>query len=275
MTERNYIDDIVDALFKGENHRKFVLQEVQKRIVEEMAKLIKLIISKKSTIDKNWWKNKLILMEQHKEDIISFGGLNNKTISNMMGGSATIKICREVCSENYDFIKKMIDELPKNFPKLTINFKIGNGNVKFNETESFLFLFTIMSMSKRMTGGIWSEVGKQASNRFIKIAFKKLDISEIKAKGFYYELTKIGKKGEIDTRIYYDYKPILEIEIKMLGIGNPEIAREVIALESDVFIVDNISPKMREIAEGKGITVIRFKDVLTDLPKILKEKILH
>lgn len=276
MSGRTYIDDIIEALFEGKNHRKFVLLEVQRRIVNEMERIINLISLNKEqnklSKDDDWWKNNLIMVEKNKSDVIWFGGLNNKTISNMMG-SATIEICRKLCSENYDALKSLVKELPEDFPRPLIKFQAKKERIELNEIESFLFLFTIMSMSKSLTGGIWSEIGKQAADSFMKIVFQKLKIPNNKNVGISYVLNETGDKGEMDAIIYFKEQKLFEIEVKLLGGGNPEVAREAIAFESDIFIVDEISEKMQKIAESKGIKIIHFKDVLTELPKLIDKKI--
>ncbi len=64
---------------------------------------------------------------------------------------------------------------------------------------------------------------------------------------------------EIDAIIVRENE-YLKIELKLLGIGNPEIADEAIARSVDLFLVDQLSEKMQEKCEKEQIKVIQFRN---------------
>lgn len=269
----SYIEDIVKALFKGDNHRKFVLKEVQRRIVDEIERLAKEIIDKKEN-KSDWWKNKLILDSKNRDDIIWYGGLNKKTLRNLKTNTdkTTIEVVRKLCAENYDAIKLTISELPKTYPIPELSFYVNGSRIVLDKIESFLFLFTIMSMSKALTGGIWSEVGKQASNVFIKKCFIELNISDESNKNIYYKLGETLNNREVDATVYHKGRLVLKMEIKILGGGNPEIVGEAIAVNPNIFIVDQISPRMQKEVNKKKIKTVHFYEATEQIKKYLENK---
>jgi hypothetical protein len=79
---------------------------------------------------------------------------------------------------------------------------------------------------------------------------------------------------EIDAIIFNKNKEVIKIELKLLGIGNPEIGDEAIARGVDLFLVDKITDMMKIESEKKGITVIEFKknDSLNELYEFFKRR---
>jgi hypothetical protein len=272
LPERTYIDDIVDALFKGENHRKYVLKEVQRRVTIQVSNLINRILREKDEKNTDWWKNKLILAGTNKNEIAWFGGLNIKTIHNM-AGTTSIEICKSLSAENYDALKSLIKELPREFPKFKIVFTIKGKKYELSEVESFIFTFVVSSMSKALSGGAWSEVGKRAGTLYLQRLFEKLGIGAGPLAGdLYYQLEVLEKERAIDSTIYYKGKQIMRIEIKLLGPGNPEIGDEAIARKPDIFLVDKLTDMMKRQAEQNNITVIEIRNAPMELYEKLKEK---
>ena len=275
--ERTYIDDIVSAIFRKENHRKLVLKEAERRIAIEINGLFKKILAKK-TEKRDWWKNELILNNPSKDELIWFGGLNSKTIFNILG-TTKIDECRKLCAENYDVIINLVKELPEEFPKPTIVLSWKGKKISLTENESFMLVRSLMAMVKTITGGIWSEVGKQAGDKFLKKLFEKLGIPEgplysSPLGGAYYVLNVEERGRSMDAVVYFKNQRVLGIEIKILGAGNPEIVDEAISRlgRGDVFLVGAITDLMRRKTEEKGITVCLLKDAPEGLYSLLKEK---
>ena len=199
-----------------------------------------------------------------------------KTVFNILG-TTKIDKCKQLCSENYEVIATLIKELPFDFPKPRIELVWKGRKIVLSDVESIMLIHVLMVMAKTITGGIWSEIGKQAGEKFLKRLFKMLGITEnmpSSPTGIWYKLNVREEGREKDAVIYYNNKRVLGIEIKILGAGNPEIVDEAISRlkEGDVFLVDSITELMKRKAEEKGIKVILLSTALRDLYELLKEK---
>jgi len=274
---RTYIDDTVDAIFQGKNHRRLVLQEAERRIFEEMGALFETALSSRYESEE-WWKQRLIRENLDKRQVVWFGGMNFKTIGNTFG-STRLELCREVCLENVDAISDLLKDLPEDFPTPKVTFLWKGQSVKLTERESFLLIRSVAAMVRTVGAGIWSEVGKQAGDKFLRTLFMKLGIPEgplsaFSSKGLHYELNIEEKGRAIDAVIYHEGKTVLGIEFKILGAGNPEIVDEAISRlgEGDVFLVDAITPLMTRKTEERGIRVVLLKDAYSELLKLLRDK---
>jgi hypothetical protein len=65
---------------------------------------------------------------------------------------------------------------------------------------------------------------------------------------------------EIDAIVFSDdSKKTLQVELKLLGIGNPEIADEALARKVDLFLIDRLTPMMITEAAKIGVEVIEMR----------------
>lgn len=67
-------------------------------------------------------------------------------------------------------------------------------------------------------------------------------------------------------------KSIHRVEIKLLGIGNPEIGNEAIARRCDIFLVDELTNLMIEQAKQHGVKAILLKDALKELYEMFSKE---
>lgn len=72
------------------------------------------------------------------------------------------------------------------------------------------------------------------------------------------------KKGlvenrEIDAIVFNRNKEPIIIELKLLGIGNPEIGDEALARKVDLFLIDRLTEMMIKEFEKIGAKVIEFR----------------
>jgi len=278
MSGQTYIDDIVKAIMEKRNHRKLVLKEAERRILNEVERLLKRVTKQRDEEDKKWWKTKLILGNPNKDEIVWFAGLNTKTVFNILG-TTRINECRDLCSENYDAVVALVEELPEDFPVPFIKIIYKDREYQLSKHESFMLIRTLMAMVKTVTGGIWSEVGKNAGDEYLRKVFTKLGIyegslSRFMRAGLHFELDVVEEGRHLDAVVYYRGKRVFGLEIKILGAGNPEIVDEAISRlgKGDVFLVDQITDLMRKKTEEKGIIVIELKDALEKLYTLLKSK---
>jgi len=260
------------------NHRKLVLKEAERRILNEVEGLLKRVTEQRVAEDREWWKTKLILENTNKHEMIWFAGLNTKTVFNILG-TTKIDECRNLCLENYDAVVALVEELPEDFPIPLIKIVYEDREYELTKHESFMLIRTLMAMVKSITGGIWSEVGKSAGDEYLRRLFTKLGIHEGPLSRFthtnlHFELEVVEEGRRLDAVVYHKGKRVFGLEIKILGAGNPEIVDEAISRlgKGDVFLVDRITDLMRKKAEEKGIIVIELKDALGKLYDLLKKK---
>jgi len=267
----DYVTEVVNAVLDGRRFREYVLRERHTRTIEAIQKIVTRIIEDKSE-EESWWKDKLILKNEDKKLLVLFGGLNAKTIRNWMG-SATLNICRETCSGNYEVMVSLFKNLPKTFPKLSTKISLQDRGVELNYIETLLLLFTAISAGGAVRGGIWSEVGKRAGPRILDRIFEELGIPKgALYQDFYYQPEVVSRGREIDAEIFYKGERVHRIEIKLLGIGNPEIGNEAIARQCDIFLVDDLTDLMIEQAKNHGVKVILLKDALQELYKLFSRE---
>jgi hypothetical protein len=255
---------IVSAVINGKDYRPFVLATINKRFLDNAYALLKKIFyAKKNSKGKSdWWVKDLLKSSSTKIEVLWFGGLNNKTVTNMMGTTKK-EVCIDLGEENLKSIKILTDELKNtDIPSIEIKIKYKSESVVLSEWESLVLLNTIAAMKLTIQGGAWSEVGKKSEKRLLFTLFELLQIPQTQYILIFDEMRKRGlvENREIDAIVYSDdKKKVLQIELKLLGIGNPEIGDEALARKVDLFLIDRLTPMMIEEAKKIGVKVIEFR----------------
>ena len=131
---------------------------------------------------------------------------------------------------------------------------------------------SIIAIAKQISGGTQSQVGKKVGTKYLIKLFESLGISANSKDDFFYELNKTPNTYEVDGLLYFKHKLIKQIEIKLLGIGNPEMGDQAISRQSDILIIDQLTKKMEMEATNKGIEVIFIKNAPQKLYEYLKKK---
>jgi hypothetical protein len=261
-----YIQKTIIAVLKGEDYREYVLATINDRFLEMANRLTSLVFDYKIK-GGNWIDNLLKDMfdekgNQSKFQLLWFLGLNNKTIRNIAGGTSK-NVILELGKKNIETFKKLFDETGGSLRKseVRITIKKDEKEVVLDPIESAIYLNMIASMKLSIQGGVWSEVGKQTEKGLLYTIFKLLNIDDD-----YYVLDDKEMKErnlvsdrQIDGIVYGSGKNPLYIEVKLLGIGNPEIGDEALAREVDLFLTDQLSDKMVILTGKKGVKVILFR----------------
>ena len=147
---------------------------------------------------------------------------------------------------------------------------------KLDDVESLFFVNIISVMKLTIQGGAWSEVGKKTENSLLFTVFQLLEVPEEDYVLIFDEMKKKGlvENREIDAIAFNRSKEPLTIELKLLGIGNPEIGDEALARKVNLFLVDRLTGMMKKEAEKIGVRVIEFrqKDALTEIYNFLASK---
>ena len=154
---KKFIIRIIHSILTGKDYRTYVLATINKRFIDKVQELTSEIFEYKREGDN--WLEKLLddtykkKGKDNKFKLLWFGGLNDKTVKNMTGGTSKKEVCLD-----------------------------------------------------------------------------------------------LGK----------DKEP-LTVELKLLGIGNPEIGDEALARKVDLFLIDRLTDMMKRESEKIGVKVIEFR----------------
>lgn len=278
---KKLLSKIVYSILTGEDYRTYVLATINKRFIDKVEELTAEIFEYKRKGD-NWLES--LLNDTYKKKgkankfkLLWFGGLNDKTVKNMTGGTSKKDVCIELGKQNIEALKLLLTEIEREIPyQINIIIKKGAEQVKLNELESMIFVNIISTMKLTIQGGAWSEVGKQTEKSLLFTIFHILKVP----KNDYILIFDVMKKKdlvgnrEIDAIVFSRDREPLTIELKLLGIGNPEIGDEALARKVDLFLIDRLSNMMIKESEKAGVTVIEFRqeNSLMEIYKFLAAK---
>ena len=119
------LSKIIISILEGKDYRPYVLATINKRFIDNVHALLERVYNAKK-INKNidWWITNLIEESKTKNEILWFGGLNNKTVTNMMGTTKK-EVCIELSKQNVKSLEILIGSSCKSMGKL-MNFKKYN-----------------------------------------------------------------------------------------------------------------------------------------------------
>jgi len=262
-----YIQKTIISVLKGEDYRPYVLATINNRFLENVRRLTSQVFDYKIK-GSNWIDNLFNYMygrkgKQSKFELLWFAGLNNKTIRNMVGNTSK-KVILELGKKNIETFRQLFNEadgLLREYEVL-ITIKKNGKQVVLDPIESAIYLNMISTMKLSIQGGAWSEVGKQTEKGLLYTIFKLLNIDDTSYVIIYQKMKEKGLVGdrEIDGIVFGSGNKKLTIELKLLGIGNPEIGDEALARKVDLFLTDQLTDMMVEQAKEKGMKVIQFRD---------------
>lgn len=270
---------MIYEIIKGGDYRKYVLATINERFLKNVEELTKEIFNyKKNNED---WVNKLLIDTSNKtgrfnkQKLLWFSGLNEKTIKNMVGTTKK-EICLELGIDNIKSFELLLSEIESLNPyKINIKIKFKNESIELDELESLLYLNMISAMRLSVQGGAWSEVGKMIEKSLLYTIFTLLNMDENDYLLLPDEIKEANLAGnrEIDAIVFDKSNKSYTIEVKLLGIGNPEIGDEALAREVDIFITDRLTEMMIQEAEGKNIKVIELRrgDSLNEIYQFFSE----
>lgn len=277
---KKLLSEIIFSILSGKDYRIFVLATINERFITKAQELIGDIFAYKKVggewIDKLLKDTKEKSGKANKFKLLWYSGLNDKTVKNMTGGTSTKEICLELGKKNIESFRLLLSSF-ENLPyQLKVIIKKNNEIVELNEIESVIFVNIISAMKLTIQGGAWSEVGKQAEKSLLYTIFKLLNISDEDYLLVFDEMKKkklVGNR-EIDAIVFSRVKKPITIELKLLGIGNPEIGDEALARKVDLFLIDRLTEMMISEATKIGVKVIEFRqeNALNELYDFLQSK---
>jgi len=259
------LSNIIIAILRGEDYRSYVLATINKRFLDNAHELLRKVhTAKVSAVGSDWWIEELLKKSTSADEAVWFGGLNKKTVRNMKG-SAKKSVCIELGDENIHALQMLLDEfVTDSIPRIEISIDYEGQKVSLNEFESLLLMNSIAAMKLSIQGGAWSEVGKKTEKALLYTILRLLSVPRDQFILVFDEMRKTGfvEQREIDALIFSDDKSkTYQVELKLLGIGNPEIADEALARGVDLFLTDQLTEMMVGQAQERGITVIQFRGV--------------
>lgn len=262
---KKLIATMINEIINGRDYRTYVLATINERFLKNVEELTKDIFHHKK-IGEDWVEKLLINTfeqkgEHNKRKLLWFGGLNQKTVRNMTGTTKK-EVCLDLVIDNIKSFEVLLSEIEEPNPyKLSIRIKHGNESVELNETESLVFLNAVSAMKLTIQGGAWSEAGKMIEKSLMYTIFTLLEMNpnhyilppdEMKEKG-------LVANREIDAIVFDKNENYYTIEVKLLGIGNPEIGDEALARGVDLFVTDRLTDMMITEAEKRKIKVIELR----------------
>ena len=277
---KKILSEIIFSILSGKDYRTFVLATINERFITKAQELIADIFTyKKFGGD---WISKLLADTKNKSGkdnkfkLLWYAGLNDKTIKNMTGGTSAKEVCLELGKKNIESFRLLLSTFEDPQYQLKVIIKKGNEVVELNEVESVIFVNIISAMRLTIQGGAWSEVGKQTEKSLLFTIFNLLSIPDEDYVLIFDEMKKkelVGNR-EIDAIIFTKDRKPLTVELKLLGIGNPEIGDEALARKVDLFLIDRLTEMMISEAAKIGVKVIEFrqKNALGKLYKFLQLK---
>jgi len=263
---KELISKIIHSILTGQDYRTFVLATINKRFIDKVEELTAEIFEYKKRGDN--WLEKLLedtsrkKGKENKFKLLWYGGLNDKTVKNMTGGTSKKEVCLEIGKKNLESFRLLFSEIEgESLYKIKIIIKKDGEQVELDDLESILFVNIISAMKLTIQGGAWSEVGKQTEKSLLYVIFTILGIPEDDYILIFDEMKKKGlvENREIDAIVFNKNKEPITIELKLLGIGNPEIGDEALARKVNLFLIDRLTEMMIKESEKMGVKVIEFR----------------
>ncbi|HEC88151.1 MAG TPA: CfrBI family restriction endonuclease [Thermoplasmata archaeon] len=264
---KKFISKITYSILTGKDYRIYVLATINKRFIDKVQELTSEIFRYKRKGDN--WLEKLLddtykkKGKTNKFKLLWFGGLNDKTVKNMTGGTSKKEVCLDLGKKNIEALKLLLKEFEsgKNLYQIKIIIRKDNEQVELDNIESLFFVNIVSAMKLTIQGGAWSEVGKKTEKGLLFTIFQLLKVPEDDYVLIFDEMKKKGlvENREIDAIVFNKDKEPLTVELKLLGIGNPEIGDEALARKVDLFLIDRLTDMMKRESEKIGVKVIEFR----------------
>jgi hypothetical protein len=282
---KEIISKIVYSVLTGQDYRAYVLATINKRFIDKAEELISDIFEYKQKGGD--WIEKLLddtFKKQGKYSkfkLLWLGGLNEKTVKNITGGTSKKEVCLDLGKKNIKAFRVLFENSGKiskfqDSYQIQIAIKKNNIKVELDHVESLIFINIISNMKLTIQGGAWSEVGKKTEKALLYVIFNLLKIPR---DSYILTTEEMKRKGlitnrEIDAIIYSKDKNPVVIELKLLGIGNPEIGDEALARKVDLFLTDRLTDMMIEEANKLNIKTIEFRqdNALMEIYNFLRSK---
>ncbi len=263
------IGDIIYSVLQGEDYRKYVMATINERFINEVAGILAIAAEHKKKYGDEWL-NKLITKffetpgKDAKRRLTWVVGLNEKTVHNI-AGTTRKEVIVELGKVNIEGIKLLVqDMLSQGGPNLELVVRYKGYDIIFSNEETFLLFNTIATTRLTIQGGAWSKIGKQVEKVLLYVLFNLLKVPSknciLDQEMINEKAKELGTPRDIDGIIVNTSNKYLTVELKLLGIGNPEIIDEALARSPNLFITDQSTPMMKKEVKKRGIAIIVLRE---------------
>ena len=181
---KKLISKIIYSILIGQDYRTYVLATINKRFIDKVQELTSEIFEYKRRGDD--WLEKLLddtykkRGKENKFKLLWFGGLNDKTVKNMTGGTSKKEVCLDLGKKNIEALRLLLKEFRsgENLYQIKIMIRKANEQVELDDIESLFFVNIISAMKLTIQGGAWSEVGKKTEKGLLYVIFRLLKVPE-------------------------------------------------------------------------------------------------
>lgn len=256
------IENVVrNLLLSGEDYRAEIVRLINERFLEFVISFFMEVARAKldnQKIGADWYNNAFIGDDLAKDAIATNAGINLKTIGNIRGTTRK-EVVIEAAHENYESVRKIIDNLLQAGEDvgLTITIKFNKVSVDLDISESLVVINAIAVKRAAMRGGVWSSAGKRAEKPLMLALCHLYSV-----KPEHYDIEQKGEDGQDGFEREIDFflgKERHKCEVKLMGKGNPESADAVIARGSKVFIADTLSDNNIKQLDKLGVEWVHLK----------------
>ncbi len=207
---KKLISKIIHSILVGQDYRTYVLATINQRFIDKVQELTSDIFEYKKK--GNNWLERLLedtyrkKGKENKFKLLWFGGLNDKTIKNMTGGTSKKEVCLDLGKKNIEALRLLLKEFEssENLYQIKIIIKKDDEQVELDDVESLFFVNIISAMKLTIQGGTWSEVGKKTEKGLLFTIFQLLQVPEDDYVLIFDEMKKKGlvENREIDAIVF-------------------------------------------------------------------------
>ncbi len=260
MLTHQVIKSIVTNVIKGQDYRNEIVDLINAEFLDFAISFFKEVVTAKlnsKDISEDWYRKTFLSKDLDKEKIVIHSGLNMKTVTNMKNSGTKI-VCIEAANEHYEGLSSLINTLIEEDQEinLSLTIKFREVSVELNLNESLIVINTLAVKRSAIRGGLWSSAGKQAE----KILMKTLcGLYQVPSQ-YFCQTNNPDSNREVDFFLTTTTGVRLRCEVKLMGKGNPESADAIFARESDIFIGDKLSDKVKQQCKELGVKWVELRN---------------
>ncbi|MDR1138574.1 MAG: CfrBI family restriction endonuclease [Clostridiales bacterium] len=278
--DQKVINDTVEKLIKGEDHRSDIFRYIDVQFFEFSISFFKEIVRAKfdsKSIDYSWYKTHFLTKDNLVADIAMYGCSNIKSIHNIKK-SSTKEIVLAYALENIEYIERMLCAIEGDlYSEIGIQLILSYNNIKveLSLVESLLIINVLATKKIQTRGGAWSSIGKKVEKPLLDKLCELAKIPQINIDNSHFVKDKTKDfDREVDYKLISDSGIIYRIEVKLMGSGNPESADATIARDSNIFVADTLSQQNKNQLTNRGVKWLELKNnnnTIADFKTILAE----
>ena len=269
----------VEKLLAGKDYRAEIINAINSIFFDYSLQFFKEIVNAKfdkKPLTLDWYKEHFLDNEAYPpEEIAILAGINKKTITNIYG-RATKNVVIDVAKANYAYLSSILAELQDNSELLLkIQLSYNDIVISLDFVESLIVINALATKKIQLRGGAWSSIGKSVEKPLLNRLCDLAGVPAANRDSSSFQKDKAKKYDrEVDYKLISRKGKIYNIEVKLMGKGNPESADGAIARVSDIFVADTLSTQNKEQLQALGILYLTMRDnpdIVGDFTAILEK----